>query len=142
MTRHITHEENGLNVVARQRSGRDTVDEAFINAALARAIAKQLGIVNFGDLPNRVWAGITTVTPLIQQVVHIEGEWPFTLPQGETDEALCAFHDAVLDAPPQYLTTLQAAVKAADASPVPNVNGLPSDSKPNDVSAPELIETT
>ena len=116
---HITHEQDGLIVVARERTGRDEVDAPYIDGVIAGVIAKRQGLKDITALPNRVWLGISTVTPLIQQIVSLDGDWPFTLPVSESGEALCAFHDAVLDAPKRYLAILQAAVEKAD-TPVPN----------------------
>lgn len=116
----ITVEKDGLTVVARERSARDNVDEAYIHGAIATTLAKRQGITDIAKLSNRAWAGITAVTPIIQQIVSLDGDWPFTLPVSDTDEALTAFHDAVLDAPEQYLELLTDAVKAAKKSPVPN----------------------
>lgn len=112
----VSNPQDDLTVTAAERRGRDGIEAPFIHADLARVIATREGIEDIFKLSTAVWTAIPLITDIIQQVISLTGDWPFSLPGSEAISDYVVFYDAVLAAPQRYLNLLTEATKKADAA--------------------------
>lgn len=119
--RTLTHTSKDTlrSVTVRERTGRDAVNAVYIHRSLARPFVMMTGVDDIGNLPSEIWAQVIEGAEIIQQVIHLEGEWgDIVLPSDETDEARHTFLCLLLDSPERHILTLQEALKEVNTSPV------------------------
>ena len=114
-----TSKDKQRSLTVRERTGRDSFTQRYINASLANPMAALAGVEKINDISHEVWAQIIEVGTYIQQIISLEGEWGnITLPVSESDADRHAFFCVLMDSPERYIETIQGALQEVNTSPL------------------------
>lgn len=118
----ITHKDQGLTLVLRERLGADALDAVVIHRILAAHIAKQIKAKDISKLPSRYWERIVFVANVIQQSVSFTGDDRFDIPTIDSPaEDIEDFYDFMMSLPERIVEVFKAGFRKFNA--VPNQDG-------------------
>jgi hypothetical protein len=117
--RQIVHEKDGLRAVLREKLGSDVLDAPSIHMVMINHIAKELRIEDIKNVPNRFWGRVVFVTNIMQQIIRLEGDDRFDVPNIDAPaEDVIDFYEFMMERPESIVDFFREAFKRFEPDPL------------------------